>query len=163
MDIVLGIGQEQGWQDCEVFGHGSMITQPQDLAGWKLIPADLYEYSIPAEGVVRVLRVIQAGVPVKGIIIADDVRRASPAPGWGIRLARLKAGAAAAGKALAGMAALAVGIILLHLLVKLSIILILFTPILLLGLMVSYDPRLVILVDDGQGGTTWISVLTWYD
>ena len=27
----------------------------------------------------------------------------------------------------------------------------------------SYDPKLIILVDDGNGGTVWVSVLTWYD
>jgi len=31
------------------------------------------------------------------------------------------------------------------------------------GTDVSYDPKLVILVDDGKGGTVWVSVLTWYD
>jgi hypothetical protein len=27
---------------------------------------------------------------------------------------------------------------------------------------VAYDPKLVILVDDGNGGTVWVSVFTWY-
>jgi hypothetical protein len=31
------------------------------------------------------------------------------------------------------------------------------------GTGVKYDPKLVILVDDGRGGTVWISLLTWYD
>jgi hypothetical protein len=28
---------------------------------------------------------------------------------------------------------------------------------------VDYDPKLVVLVDDGKGGTTWVSLFTWYD
>ena len=31
LDIVLEIAQKEGWEDCEIFGHGSMITQPQEL------------------------------------------------------------------------------------------------------------------------------------
>ena len=27
----------------------------------------------------------------------------------------------------------------------------------------SYDPKLIILVDDGNGGTVWVSLFTWYD
>ncbi len=27
----------------------------------------------------------------------------------------------------------------------------------------DYDPKLVVVVDDGEGGTTWISLYTWYD
>lgn len=27
----------------------------------------------------------------------------------------------------------------------------------------EYDPKLVILVDDGSGGTTWVSLFTWYE
>jgi hypothetical protein len=32
---------------------------------------------------------------------------------------------------------------------------------LVLGVML--DPQLIILVDNGNGGTAWISVLTWFD
>jgi hypothetical protein len=31
------------------------------------------------------------------------------------------------------------------------------------GTGVSYDPKLIVLVDDGTGCTVWVSVLTWYD
>ncbi len=65
-DIVLEIAAKEGWTDCEVFGHGEMITQPQESTGWKLIPADLYKYSIPAEAVKRLSQVINAGVQSPG-------------------------------------------------------------------------------------------------
>ena len=80
VDIVLEIAHQKGWKDCEIFGHGDMITQPLESKGWKLIPADLYEYSIPAEGVDRVLKTINAGVRIKGVIIADDERKSAPPP-----------------------------------------------------------------------------------
>jgi hypothetical protein len=31
------------------------------------------------------------------------------------------------------------------------------------GGMVDYDPKLIILVDDGKGDIAWISLLTWYE
>ena len=79
IDIVLEIARRQNWKDYEIFGHGDMITLPQDSKGWKLIPADQYEYSIPAEAVSRVHQLINAGVRIQGVIIADDLRREIPA------------------------------------------------------------------------------------
>src|SRR5512139_743742 len=79
LDIVFDIAEQQGWKDCEVFGSGDMITQPQESKGWKLIPADLYEDSIPPQAVGRLHQVINAGVRVRGVIIADDQRREEPA------------------------------------------------------------------------------------
>src|SRR6266508_6044760 len=79
IELVLEIAKQQGWDDCEVFGSGDMITQPQDSMGWKLIPADLYEYSIPTQAIGRLHQIINAGVRVRGVIIADDERRTEPA------------------------------------------------------------------------------------
>jgi hypothetical protein len=31
------------------------------------------------------------------------------------------------------------------------------------GTNMKYDPKLVILVDDGSGRTAWVSLFTWYD
>ena len=38
-----------------------------------------------------------------------------------------------------------------------------FAPLMLLGAATDYDPKLIILVDDGNGGTVWVSLLTWYE
>jgi len=35
--------------------------------------------------------------------------------------------------------------------------------VLIFGANMDYDPKLIILVDDGNGGITWVSVLTWFD
>lgn len=79
-DIVLEIARKEGWKDCEVFGYGDMITGPQESMGWDLIPADLYEHSIPSEAVARLHQIINAGIRVQGVIIADDQRKEGPAP-----------------------------------------------------------------------------------
>jgi hypothetical protein len=232
-DIVFDIAKREGWQDCEVFGSGDMITQPQESKGWKLIPADLYKYSIPMQAVARLHEVINAGIRVQGVIIADDTRREEPAPApvepeeqktvplpapeaqaielalpgqhrtdppTELALPRVDLLAAAgavvsfAGKALlglirvaivlalvAGALALAVGVIglvgsVIHQLIR-------FWPVIPVVLFlfacagsstgtstgtgrvsrVDYDPKLVILVEDGKGGTAWISLFTWYD
>ena len=224
VDDVLDIAKKQGWEDCEIFGHGNMITQPQESKGWKLIPADVYKYSIPTEGVLRLHQIINAGVRVRGVIIADDERRTEPSPAPArpkVSLPSMKPIASWIGKALlgfirsvgavasfsrkallgfillvraavsfsgkaflglirvAGILALVVGILalvagIIALVPLIAQALIHFWPVILLGVFaavagagtgtgVKYDPKLVILVDDGRGGTVWISLFTWYD
>lgn len=167
VDVVLEIARKAGWEDCEIFGSGDMITQPQELKGWKLIPADLYEGSIPTEGIGRVYRIINAGVRIRGIIIADDERRTEPPPAPATlkdSLPSIKPIMASFGQTLLRLICIA-GVIALVSLLALSLIY--FAPVILLGALTSavvdYDPKLVILVDDGKGGTVWVSVLTWYD
>lgn len=171
IDTVMEIARRQGWQDCEIFGSGAMITGPQEARGWKLIPADMYEYSIPPEAARRVLQLINAGVRVQGVIIADDQRREAPAPpaSPGKSLEWVGPLAARAGKVLlclvgaAAILAFVAGIV--------SILLMgwpLLIGILVLGVFgaltgVNYDPKLVILVDDGSGGIAWIALFTWYE
>ncbi len=219
VDVVFEIAKEKGWDDCEIFGYGDMITQPRESTGWKLIPADLYDEPIPAEGVERIGQIIEAGVRIQGVIIADDQRgiETQPAPSrpkvlpsvvMKIRtffdgvLTVLKGVPAGFVSALAGLIrlparlvrALATGLgrlligigeVLLKL-IRIVIPIALFAfaaymlihfPLILIipGIMmlgsastasgtgVRYDPKLVVLVDDGTGGTTWVSVLTWYD
>ena len=152
VDIVFEIAAQKGWKDCEIFGYGDMITQPLESMGWKLIPADLYEYSIPAEGVERVLQIINAGVRIKGIIIADDKRRTAPPPAPAslhVSLPPAETVFSWIGKALLGLLKV-VGFILV-------------SPIILLAALLSFDPKLIILVDDGNDHTVWVSLLTWYE
>lgn len=167
IDVVLEIAQKEGWKDCEVFGYGDMITQPQESKSWKLIPADLYKYSIPTEGVGRLNQVINAGVRVQGVIIADDERRKEPplAPAKPeVLLSPVKKNVSIIGKVLRGLICVAGVIALISLIAHFLIYIV---PIFFLGLLISagtsYDPKLVILVDDGKGGTVWVSLFTWYD
>ncbi len=202
LDIVFEIAAQQGWKDCEVFGSGAMITQPQESMGWKLIPADRYEASIPPQAVARLHEIINAGVRVQGVIIADDERHAEPVPvptpapvKRKVSLPSLKPVVSWIGKVLLGLVHLAgtgaslLGKVLLALirvtgvvaLIALGIYALIhfFLPVLLLGSVIliftcmggstnteshiNYDPKLVVLVDNGEGGTTWISLFTWYD
>lgn len=192
IDIVLEIAKKEGWKDCEVFGYGDMITQPQESKGWKLIPADLYKYSIPIQAAGRLHQIINAGVRVQGVIIADDERRKEfePAPAKPrVSLPSLKPIVAAIGKALLGLIhsvrAIAsffgkalLGLICIAVAVTLVALLAFalinyFWPVMLLGFCIvlgtgkatgtKFDPKLVILVDDGCGGTAWVSLFTWYE
>ena len=208
VDIILEIAQMEGWKDCEIFGYGDMIIQPQESKGWKLIPADLYKYSIPMEGVGRLHQIINAGVRIKGVIIADDERGKktlhTPAKpkvllpsiktivssvmsftGNAISFIMSLAGRVISstvsfvGKAISFTGKALLRLILVAGAIGLIAVLIYWikylAPIIFLGLMVltactgssmkyvEYDPKLVILVDDGRGGTVWVSVFTWYD
>jgi hypothetical protein len=200
IEVVLEIAKKAGWKDCEIFGHGDMITQPQESKSWKLIPADQYKYSIPTQAVARLHQIINAGIRVQGVIIADDQHRTEPAPApaparirvQGVIIAddqhrtepapapvrpavshpSVRKGLPFIGKALIGLICIAgvIGVIWL-----LSMSLIYLVPMVILGLLMSggsrsghyyyydYDPKLVILVDDGKGATVWVSLFTWYD
>ena len=165
VDLVLKIAQQNGWKDCEIFGSGDMITQPLESLGWKLIPADLYEYSIPEEGVARILQILNTGVRIQGVIVADDQRKTNPPPTPTkpvISLPSTRTVLALLGKALLGLVVIA-GVALLGLTIAACALLL--APLLILGapMDMDYDPKLIILVDDGNGGTAWISVLTWFD
>ena len=171
-DTVLELAQQEGWKDCEVFGSGSMITQPLESSGWKLIPADQYEYSIPAEGVHRVYQLYTAGVRIRGIIIADDARQADRSPARVKRDISLTFVKPIGNFMLKALEAVVIGAILFA--VVMGIIALvksypLIIPIFFLGLlfcgasMNSYDPKLIVLVDDGNGSTAWVTILTWYD
>lgn len=212
VDIVFEIAQKEGWEDCEIFGYGDMIEQPQESTGWKLIPADLYEYSIPTEAVARLHKIIYAGVRIKGVIIADDERGTKPPlepakpkipltliktivpsfkaimssvmsfAGKAVSSIGVFAGRATStfvsfiGKAISFIAKALLGLILVASAIGLVSLVIHWigyvVPIIFLGLCASagssgssvkFDPKLVILVDDGRGGTVWVSLFTWYE
>jgi hypothetical protein len=169
IEVVLEIAKKEGWKDCEIFGHGDMLTQPRESNSWKLIPADQYKYSIPTQAVARLHQIINAGVRVQGVIIADDQHRTESAPAPvrpAVSQPSVRKGVPFIGRALLGLICVAgvIGVIWL-----LSMSLVYLVPITILGLMVgggtskSFDPKLVILVDDGKGRTVWVSLFTWYD
>ena len=162
-DLVLKIAQQNGWKDCEIFGSGDMITQPLESMGWNLIPADLFEYSIPDAGVDRILQIINAGVRILGVIIADDLRKTKPPliPAKpGVSLPSTRTVFSILGKLL-----LRFIVIIWVALFGFTFVVgaLIFAPLLILGAAFDHDPKLIILVDDGNGGLAWISVLTWFD
>lgn len=169
IDLVWNLAHEQGWEDCEIFGYGNMITNTQEEMGWELIPADLYKYSIPAEGLRRVHTLVNQGVRIHGIIIADDQHKNEISqkgtqskessttkreifPYWG--------------KAIPALIFSAVIVSLF----SLSFTTILFltpliTLILLLGsaLNLEFDPKLIVILEDDNKDKVWVSLFTWYD
>ena len=212
VDLVLEFAKKEGWEDCEIFGYGDMLTQPLESKGWKLIPADLYKYSIPTEAVARLHQIINLGVRIQGVIIADDERGTKPPHEPAkpkISLPSIKtivlsvkamvssvrsyAGKAVSsivsfagrttssflsfvGKAISFIARVMLGLILVASAIGLVVLFIhwigYLVPIIFLGLCASagrsgsrvkFDPKLVILVDDGKGGTAWVSLFTWYE
>lgn len=170
VDTVFEIAEQEGWKDCEIFGYGEMLTEPQEAKGWKLIPADLYEYSIPAEGITRLHQIINAGVRIRGVIIADDElnKETPPAPADPIvSLPSIETIALFISRVLRALMFIAVvGAVLWVLAISFIYLLV---PLIFLGLFlgagtsVDYDPKLVILVDDENGSTTWVSLFTWYE
>jgi hypothetical protein len=178
VELVQMIAKQNGWKDCEIFGYGDMLTQPVESKGWNLIPADKYEYSIPVEGVNRIVKIMNAGIRIQGVIIADDLRKKEPLPAPKKPRVRLPSAASVfsqigkgLGNGLHRLVAI-LGSLLLGLVIIAAVVLFgyaLFTiplvvlPILFIGMAMTHDPKLIILVDDGNGGTAWVSVLTWYD
>lgn len=175
-EIVFELAKKEGWEDCEVFGSGNMISEPRETTGWKLIPADVYEGKIPAEAVERLYQVIVAGIRVRGVIIADDERVTPPSPAPvpvpaqpEVSLPSIEPILSFLGKALFTLIC-AAGVLAVFAAIAASLLYL--APILILfGLFsgagsasgTEYDPKLVILVDDGSGGTTWVSLFTWYE
>ena len=169
VDIVLDIAHQEGWEDCEISGYGNMIAKPQECMAWKLIPADLYEYSMSAMGVGRLHQVINAGVRIRVVIIADDER--SPEPSSILEtpktpLPSSKTVVSFIRNVLRGIVFVAGAVALFSLF---AISLIYLAPVLILGTLlglgasIAYDPKLVILIEVGNGGTTWASLITWYE
>ena len=163
VDIVIKIAQQNRWKDCKIFGYGSMITQPLESMGWKLIPADLYEYSIPSEGVDRILQIVNAGVRIQGVIIADDTRGKNPSHTHNKSLVSLPSTRriySLIARGLLGLVTIACAVLLGLTIVAGGIFIV---PMIILSAALGYDPKLIILVDDGNNGTVWISVFTWFD
>lgn len=163
VDLVLKIAQKYGWTDCKIFGHGDMIMQPMESMGWKLIPANLFEYSIPAEGVDRIVQIINAGVRIQGVLIADDMHKTNTQHSITkplVSLQTVRTVLSIICKALLGLVFIT-GVILVGLTILAGLFML--APLLILNTVAGYDPKLIILVDDGNGGMAWISVFTWYD
>ncbi|MDD1777312.1 MAG: hypothetical protein LUQ65_04015 [Candidatus Helarchaeota archaeon] len=166
MYILSQIVSQNGWTDVEEFYQGEMIENPLNCNGWELIPADQYEYSIPPEAVQRVCQLVNAGVQIKGIVIADDprsrpVKSVKPAKetlqiNWKIIWGVLKI----LGMVMAGVVAVVAVSALAVVIVAAGLGLLVVTA---LGAALMYDPKLIILISDGEGNTIWVSLYTWYD
>jgi hypothetical protein len=163
LDLVLSVAQQNGWKDCEIFGYGDMRAQPLESNGWNLIPADVFQYSIPAEGVNRIVTIMNAGVRIQGVIIADDLRKTEPPPAPKKPLVTLPSAASVLStisKVLTGLIVFGAVVLFGRILLTVALVL---GAIIVLCMAITHDPKLIILVEDGNGNTAWVSVLTWFD
>lgn len=166
MEFVDKMVAQYLWNDVEVICQREMVTAPVFENGWKLIPADQYEYSIPPEALRRVSLLLNAGVRIQGIIIADDVRSRPAKPktpdigpieiDWVtvrkvLRFLGIMAAVLAAVVAIITLAAV-IAAIGLGLLVAVA-----------LGTALVYDPKLIVLIPDAEGKTIWVCLYTWYE
>ena len=111
----------------------------------------------------RILQIINAGVRIQGVIIADDTRTTnSPHTPTKpvVSLPSARTVFSLIGKAMLGLVVIACIAMLGLTFVAGAVVL---APLLILSAGLGYDPALIILVDDGNGGTAWVSVFTWFD
>jgi len=180
MYLLSELASRNGWDDVERFWQGEMITMPMEVKGWKLIPADQYKYSIPSEAVGRVFELLNAGVKIQGIVIADDIRsydakqkpakpspqKADPKPrkdtfepvqiNWDFVLTIFKI----LGVITAVIAAVITLSALLAVIATVGVGILVVAGI--LGAL-AFDPKLIVLISDGNGGTIWVCLYTWFE
>jgi hypothetical protein len=171
MMILNDLASKYNWKDVEVFGQGDMIGSLVVANHWTLTPADYYQYSIPIEAMQRIYLAHKAGVQIKGVVIADDERKPTRPPArqlqpGAINLVLKNADQAGAIilKMLLGIAAVVVGAIVISALA--AILLAIGLAVLVIagvGAALVYDPKCIILIDDGMGGTIWVSLYTWWE
>ncbi|MBN1536195.1 MAG: hypothetical protein JW908_05640 [Anaerolineales bacterium] len=130
--------------DYEVIGKGRLPTEPMQIGDWWVVPAHVYNSTIPPEAIGKVFDLINQGVRLRGLLVADDIRKTKPqekneheneANQVGDRIFGIIAGIAGA----VGMLALGM--------------------IWLLGSVVAYDPMLIAVLEDGR----WICIHSWYE
>jgi hypothetical protein len=146
-DLVFKIAQENKWEGVGFFGHGKMIEGIVDVGEWRLFPANLYHNTIPPWAMQRVFTLIHSGVHIKGVVIADDLKKYQEKPKRPepVKLPDLTNLA----KFLIGMlgvlihVALVVGVVLVELLIS----------------VISWDPYVVVVLEDG----TWLSLAFFFD
>lgn len=62
----------------EVIGGGVMPTIPTQIGDWWVMPAQEYKGKIPKEANEKLFSLINSGVKIKGILIADDLKKVEP-------------------------------------------------------------------------------------
>jgi len=76
------IARKHGWKvgrkEVRVIGHGGLPDYRVEENGWILMRAIDYEGIVPQEALDRVRTLISEGIEIKGLLIADDLRRNEP-------------------------------------------------------------------------------------
>jgi hypothetical protein len=67
-----------GRKEVRVIRHGGLLDHPIEEKGWILMNAIDYEGIVPQEALDRVRILIREGVEIRGLVIADDLRKYKP-------------------------------------------------------------------------------------
>jgi hypothetical protein len=151
--LILANAKICGAENVRKVGHGGLIDRPIKTNGWLVMPPEMYKGIIPREGM-EIAETLTKGIPIKGFLIADDMRSIEPgrqeapvlkakiSPNW-------RKMASGAGKV---AAAIAVGGAIIS-----------FLPVVLgigaITLALAYDPLLIAVTAEDE----WICVYQWWD
>jgi hypothetical protein len=148
---LVQIAKECGSDKARVLCREKMLEGSLKSNGWLYVRAERFQGRIPEEGLRIVDAALDEGVPIEGLIVADDLRHPRYQPqrpvvpqsetniDWGrVALAGLGIAAVTA----IALPALAIGGAVFGLL---------------------YDPILIACVDDPKEGSLWVALFEWLD
>lgn len=172
---VFAIAEKYHWDNVKKFCEGDPISKPIIQQGWILKPRDMYEGIIPEEGTKRLNQLQSEGVHILAVFVADDAHSLDPEPPpqepkpdyltytlKALGTILLGIGAAVVGAAFIA-AAVVVALVVSVVVVILGAILTTITTAGGIGLLLLYDPCLIICVLDEHGDCVWVSVYEWWD
>jgi hypothetical protein len=150
--LILANATINGAENVRKVGRGGLINRPIKTNGWLVMPIEMYKGIIPREGV-EIAETLTKGIPIKGFLIAEDVRgieerRQKPTnlkpnilPDW--RKITSGAGRVAAAIAVCGA-------------------IISFFPLVLgigaIGVALAYDPLLIAVTEEDE----WMCLYEWW-
>ena len=143
MDTQICQPKLQVTEEFEVVGSGEMPTEPCQIGEWWVVPAEQYKGKVPKEAQQKLFSIINQGLKIKGVLIADDIREIEQKKEQEKKKKEMIQKAALAG--IAALAAPAIGM-------GLGLAAIVF------GLC-AYDPILIAVSEDGR----YICCGTWFD
>lgn len=64
-----------GRKEARIIGHGDIPNHPVEVNGWIVMRATDFKRIVPQEAIDRVLILMDEGVEIKGLLIADDLKK----------------------------------------------------------------------------------------
>jgi hypothetical protein len=150
--LILANAITYGYQNIRRIGNGGLIDRPIKTNGWLVMPPDYYKGIIPPEAW-KVAEHLTRGIPVKGFLVAEDLRREQPPPVGTLRTSKIspdwrkivtRVGWVAGSIAVAGAVISIFPVVL---------------GIAAVGVALSYDPVLIAVTAEDE----WICLYEWWD
>ena len=123
----------------EVIGHGVMPTKPMQIGEWWVVPADQYDSTIPPEAYKKLNALINRGIKIKGVFVADDIKKIKAKEEKERKKKEAVEQVAGTFLEILGTVAMAIGY--------------------LFVMAFSFDPMLVAVLEDGS----YVCLYSWYD